>query len=63
MKNFKGINNPNFKHDKTHNNKCIDCGKHISHVGIIRANSNRTYWENYYKEKLNKIIFDIKKEN
>jgi 5-methylcytosine-specific restriction endonuclease McrA/DNA-directed RNA polymerase subunit RPC12/RpoP len=22
-------NNPNFKHDKTNNNKCIDCGKKI----------------------------------
>lgn len=26
----KGKNNSNFKNDNTHNNKCKDCGKHIS---------------------------------
>jgi hypothetical protein len=29
-KTLKGNGNPNFKNDNTHNNRCIDCGKHIS---------------------------------
>ena len=31
---YKGINNPNFKNGKTHYNKCIDCGEHISFEAI-----------------------------
>jgi len=43
MKNFKGTNNPNFKNDKTHNNKCIDCGEHISYGGIRCKSCARIY--------------------
>jgi hypothetical protein len=31
MKNFKGKNNPMYKHGNTNNAKCKNCGKHISY--------------------------------
>ena len=34
LKTTKGINHPNYKHGKTHNNECIDCGCHISYHAL-----------------------------
>jgi len=58
----KGKLNPNFKHDKTNNNKCEDCGVHISLLAT-RCNScaqNYKYKDNKkiikYCDKCNKIL-------
>lgn len=29
---YAGVNNPNYKNGKTHNNKCVDCGASISFI-------------------------------
>lgn len=35
----KGINNPNYRHGKTFNNKCIDCGKKLGNYRSVRCHS------------------------